>query len=429
MSWFTQVAGAFIEAWDELRVHRVRVTLALVGIGIAVFAIVAVTGLGSITRQSSIEISERSSGRPASYQLTVSSEATDEKVEVYEAAYAAAIERYGITYQSTSGYGGTRIQFVDGVADVESMIVDPAYGEMHRVKLLDGSWLTASDADRLAPAVVINETMWNRLGNPSMAEHPTLEVAGSAPTTAVVVGVSANIYPDYPEQLYVLSDAQHLLGASSGGGMMGGGGMMSGSFTDPLAAGAEGDSATFPTYELWLPLENHEQLSSQIVRDLKAALGEGGAVEAQRMDYLAWGDDPFLAVQILVTAVGGIVLLVGTIGFVNLSIVTVKQRVREIGIRRSFGATGGRVFFSILLESVVGTLLAGVVGIGCAIVLLQNPLVQEAITGGLGLTDSVPFPVDAAVLGIVVSVGVGLLAGFIPAVIATRSNVIDAIRS
>lgn len=427
MSWLTQVAGAFMEAWDELRVHRVRVTLALVGIGIAVFAIVAVTGLGSITRQSSIEVSERSSGRPASYQLMVSSEATDEKVAIYEAAYAAAIERYGITYESTSGYGTTRIQFVDGVADVESLIVDPPYGEMHRVKLLEGSWLAASDADRLAPAVVINETMWNRLGNPSLAEHPTLAVAGEAPTTAVVVGVSANIYPDYPEQLYVLSEAQHLLGASSGGMM--GGGMMGGFYAEPAPGGAEATSATFPTYEMWLPLENHEELSSQIVRDLKAALGEGGAVEAQRMDYLSWGDDPFLAVQILVTAVGGIVLLVGTIGFVNLSIVTVKQRVREIGIRRSFGATGGRVFFAILLESVVGTLLAGVVGIGCAIVTLQNPLVQQAITGGLGLTDSVPFPVDAAVLGVVVSVGVGLLAGFIPAVIATRSNVIDAIRS
>ncbi|WP_424466831.1 ABC transporter permease [Pseudoclavibacter helvolus] len=427
MSWLTQVAGAFMEAWDELRVHRVRVTLALVGIGIAVFAIVAVTGLGSITRQSSIEVSERSSGRPASYQLMVSSEATDEKVAIYEAAYAAAIERYGITYESTSGYGTTRIQFVDGVADVESLIVDPPYGEMHRVKLLEGSWLAASDADRLAPAVVINETMWNRLGNPSLAEHPTLALAGEAPTTAVVVGVSANIYPDYPEQLYVLSEAQHLLGASSGGMM--GGGMMGGFSAEPAPGGAEATSATFPTYEMWLPLENHEELSSQIVRDLKAALGEGGAVEAQRMDYLSWGDDPFLAVQILVTAVGGIVLLVGTIGFVNLSIVTVKQRVREIGIRRSFGATGGRVFFAILLESVVGTLLAGVVGIGCAIVTLQNPLVQQAITGGLGLTDSVPFPVDAAVLGVVVSVGVGLLAGFIPAVIATRSNVIDAIRS
>ncbi|MBF4551449.1 MULTISPECIES: ABC transporter permease [unclassified Pseudoclavibacter] len=428
MSWFTQIAGAFIEAWDELRVHRVRVTLALVGIGIAVFAIVAVTGLGSITRQSSIEISERSSGRPASYQLMVSSAATDDKVAIYEAAYKAAIERYGITYQSTSGSAMTRIQFVDGVADVESTIVDPAYGEMHRVKLIEGSWLTSDDADRLAPAVVINETMWNRLGNPSVAEHPTLQVAGAAPTTAVVVGVSANIYPDYPEQMYVLSDAQHLLGASSGGGMMGGM-VMGGAYAPPSMGGDEGSTATFPTYELWLPLENHEELSSQIVRDLKAALGEGGAVDAQRTDYLAWGEDPFLAVQILVTAVGGIVLLVGTIGFVNLSIVTVKQRVREIGIRRSFGATGGRVFFSILLESVVGTLLAGIVGIGCAIVTLQNPLVQGAITGGLGLTDSVPFPVDAAVLGIVVSVGVGLLAGFIPAVIATRSNVIDAIRS
>ena len=428
MSWFTQIAGAFIEAWDELRVHRVRVTLALVGIGIAVFAIVAVTGLGSITRQSSIEISERSSGRPASYQLMVSSAATDDKVAIYEAAYEAAIERYGITYQSTSGSAMTRIQFVDGVADVESTIVDPAYGEMHRVKLIEGSWLTSDDADRLAPAVVINETMWNRLGNPSVAEHPTLQVAGAAPTTAVVVGVSANIYPDYPEQMYVLSDAQHLLGASSSGGMMGGM-VMGGDYAPPSMGGDEASTATFPTYELWLPLENHEELSSQIVRDLKAALGEGGSVDAQRTDYLAWGEDPFLAVQILVTAVGGIVLLVGTIGFVNLSIVTVKQRVREIGIRRSFGATGGRVFFSILLESVVGTLLAGIVGIGCAIVTLQNPLVQGAITGGLGLTDSVPFPVDAAVLGIVVSVGVGLLAGFIPAVIATRSNVIDAIRS
>ena len=53
--------------------------------------------------------------------------------------------------------------------------------------------------------------------------------------------------------------------------------------------------------------------------------------------------------------VGGFALLLGGLGLLNIALVTVRYRIREIGIRRSFGATGGRVFFGVLMESVVAT--------------------------------------------------------------------------
>lgn len=54
-------------------------------------------------------------------------------------------------------------------------------------------------------------------------------------------------------------------------------------------------------------------------------------------------------------------LLLGALGLVNIAMVTVMQRIREISIRRSFEATAGRVFFAVTLESVVATIAAGIV--------------------------------------------------------------------
>jgi putative ABC transport system permease protein len=104
----------------------------------------------------------------------------------------------------------------------------------------------------------------------------------------------------------------------------------------------------------------------------------------------------------------------------------VRQRIREIGIRRSFGATALRVFFAVMMESIVATFVAGVVGVIIAVIILQLPFVQEQITQGV--VDQPPFPVEAAILGIVSAVAVGALAGLLPALVAVRVKVIDAIR-
>ena len=53
-----------------------------------------------------------------------------------------------------------------------------------------------------------------------------------------------------------------------------------------------------------------------------------------------------------------LILLLGALGLVNIAMVTVRGRIREIGVRRSFGATAARVFVAVMLESVVATVVA-----------------------------------------------------------------------
>jgi putative ABC transport system permease protein len=106
---------------------------------------------------------------------------------------------------------------------------------------------------------------------------------------------------------------------------------------------------------------------------------------------------------------------------------TLKQRIREIGIRRSFGATANRVFFPVMMESVVATVVAGVVGVIVAVLIVKNPIVEGFIGQGT-VSEFPPFPVEAAVLGLVLATVVRALAGLLPALLAVRVKVIDAIR-
>lgn len=132
------------------------------------------------------------------------------------------------------------------------------------------------------------------------------------------------------------------------------------------------------------------------------------------------------APQLAVGGVVGLVLLLGAVGMLNISMVTVRYRVREIGIRRSFGATSLRIFLGVMMESVVATAVAGVVGVMLAVALVKNPWLESRIAPGL--TEYPPFPLDAALLGLASAVLVGALAGAIPAIVAVRVKVIDAIR-
>ena len=120
--------------------------------------------------------------------------------------------------------------------------------------------------------------------------------------------------------------------------------------------------------------------------------------------------------------------MLGALGLVNISLVTVRYRVREIGIRRSYGATGARIFVGVLLESVVATVLAGAIGVTAAVALVKAPFVTSFFRDQ-GLVDLPPFPLEAVLVGLGAATLVGILAGALPALIATRIKVIDAIRS
>jgi len=78
------------------------------------------------------------------------------------------------------------------------------------------------------------------------------------------------------------------------------------------------------------------------------------------------------------------------------------------------------------MESVVATVAAGVVGVFIAVLVVKSPWVTDLV--GQGVTDLPAFPVEAALLGLASATVVGALAGLLPALVAVRVKVIDAIR-
>jgi putative ABC transport system permease protein len=402
----TGIVGAFVEAWAELRIHRGRVLLSLIGVAVAVAALTAVVGFGSITQQATTESYERASGRPATLFVSAYNPITGASpdAKTFSESFLTVTDRYSVEWTTRSTYTQVFVDYIEGLTPVDTMIVDVDYGTMHRVQLVEGRWFSESDTQRLAPALVVNESVWNRLGAPDLRTHPTVTVRGAGDVTAVIVGV----VPDMPfsegyENMFMLYDSYQAI-------------------ADPVQV-----AGLYPQYEAWVPPDISEELASLIQRDIAGALGDGWQVDVSRQDYLVYqGEDPLLSIKLLVGGVAILVLLLGALGLVNISLVTVRQRIREIGIRRSFGATAGRVFFAVMMESVVAAAAAGIVGVFIAVVVLKNPAVIGFIAPGI--SDVPAFPIEAALLGLAAATAVGALAGLLPALVAVRVKVIDAIR-
>ena len=124
---------------------------------------------------------------------------------------------------------------------------------------------------------------------------------------------------------------------------------------------------------------------------------------------------------LLLGAIGSISLIVGGIGVMNVMLVSVTERRKEIGIRRALGAKRGDIQLQFLIESLVLSLLGGVFGMGLGI----------GVAYGACQYGNWEFFVStmALLLGVGVSSGVGLFFGFYPARQAARLDPITALRS
>ena len=441
MNAVSQLLGALIEAWGEVKVQKARVVLSLVGVVAAVAAMTIVIALGDLLLQSSRELAELYEGRSVTLRLNPESSSNasegpadggpyqdasdpssagaqtakrpDEKDTIGEAMGTLA-ERTDIHYWSRFSSGGGDIvetqqarssgQFrgypLTNIADMVDGVtfqgVDPSYEVIFRTRMLAGRWVVSSDADQRLVPVVISETLWNQLGRAPIDQVPIV-LHTSDGTAMRVVGITKSKSSYDMPTVFAHYDAARISFPGMGS----------------------------PSMIAWVGTENADQARENLPRALASILGEGWKVSVSGGEHEDIGEEQLGTISNVIMVIGGIIVFLGALGLLNVAIVTVRQRVREIGIRRAVGASAARVFFAVFMESVVATFVAGVIGVGIAVVVVRF-LPLEALN--ITLSDTPAFPAGAAIAGVAISTSIGALCGIIPALAAVRIKPIDAIR-
>ena len=204
---------------------------------------------------------------------------------------------------------------------------------------------------------------------------------------------------------------------------------------DSQSGGA--DDAVYIPYTTASRVSRNSYISSYTLTAVSDSVVEEASdlIEAELMKKI--GDDDYYTVstltqvldmatemldkmKILLVCIAGISLLVGGIGIMNIMLVSVTERTREIGIRKSLGAKSGAIMSQFVIEAGTVSGVGGILGIiiGAVVAVVAGKLLGLTATPSLG----------AIAIAFGVSVGIGILFGYLPAKSAARLNPIDALR-
>ncbi len=180
---------------------------------------------------------------------------------------------------------------------------------------------------------------------------------------------------------------------------------------------------------------NEDYLVSEVEKNVKQVLMANHDVAPD--DFRAFGSwnaeeefmeikNLFIGINFLIWIVGIGTLLAGVIGVSNIMLIVVKERTKEIGIRKAIGAHPGSIVSQIILESTLLTAFSGYVGFVLAVAVIET--LSSLMEGEGGMFQNPEINFNVAIIATVVLIISGALAGFIPAKRAASINPVIALR-
>ena len=421
-------------ALSSLRTNKMRSALTLLGVIIGIAAVIAIVTLGHSLQTSvqndldkvgannfSVQVTERpEEGEEEEAQDTFmgggpiddeSSLITPDMLDSIEDSMGDQIT--GIIIGEYNSFSGTMLADSDDQNEKSSNLLlrptNPDYVTASQFSIVAGRSLSNDDIDSSRPATMITaETASELFGSPEAAvgqyvtfedgENTTLDLAVigvyEEPQTGPLIGTGPSQTALVPYTLESeLSDSP---GAGEG-------------FSEVSISGnPDLDKAT---------------VASNLQRVFDSYYADNPDYKVEVTDFsedLASLNQIFTTMSLVLAAIGGISLLVGGIGVMNIMLITVTERTREIGVRKALGATQNDIRVQFIVEAMLVCLVGGVIGV--------------ILGGAIGMIATAAFdafvwpPVGAVLLSLLFSLATGVFFGAYPASKAAKMQPIEALR-
>ena len=301
--------------------------------------------------------------------------------------------------------GGNRRTVKVGNASMEDVTVDgaePVIGEIEKIDVLEGRYFTTAENNNSMRVAFIGTDVRDKLFPRGDAIGSEIVISG-IPYRVIGIRVAKGTVFGQPQDAFVQLPIK-TFGANFGG--------FRGSRYLYFVATARSDKLFNDTVdEVRTIMRQHRKLEP----------GEKDTFGIVTPDAISGlRDSIFGTTSIVILAVPSIALIVGAIVIMNIMLVAVTERTKEIGVRKSLGARQADILRQFLFESATLSLIGGVIGLGIA------KLAGFAISAAFIQTR---IPIWAAIVAIGVSGGVGIVAGLFPAWKAARLDPIEALRA